>query len=86
MWRNMTKGKKCCHEANICFDCQNAVPNAETGRGCPWSERFEPVPGWTAELTTVNRNWNSSPTYAITDCPLFIPDERSVDRYGRITE
>ena len=71
---------------NICIDCQNAVPNAEKGRGCPWSERFEPVPGWTAELTMVNKNWNSGMTYEITDCPLFIADERKVDYHGRIID
>lgn len=74
------------HEANICFDCQNAVPNEETGRGCPWSEHFEPVPGWTATETVVNKNWNSAPTYSITACPLFIPDERKMDFYGRSVE
>ena len=71
---------------NICFDCQNAIPNPETGRGCPWSERFEPVEGWTAELAVLNPNWNPSLTYHITACPLFLADERKVNHRGRIIE
>ena len=81
----MTNKSKFDHKANICFDCQNAVPNGED-RGCPWSERFEPVPGWTAELAVTNPHWNPSLTYEITACPLFIADERKVNHYGRIIE
>ena len=67
---------------NICFDCQRACG------GCSWSEldpetdkpRFEPVPGWTAEKTKLNRGEpnGSRPfmeTYHITACPLFVPDD-----------
>lgn len=50
---------------NICFDCQNAVC------GCEWSTNFEPVPGWTAEKTTVS----GMDTYHIVACPKFKRDE-----------
>lgn len=59
--------------ANICFDCKNAVPD-DQGHGCPWSRKFEPVPGWTAEPVMMGGNSNSVNTYSITACPLFDPD------------
>ena len=64
--------------ANICIDCKNALG------GCSWSEidvntrkvRFKPVPGWTAEKTTIgnhqNGKWRKAiETYHITACPQF---------------
>lgn len=62
--------------ANICFDCKNAVPDKE-GHGCPWSRKFEPVPGWTAEPTTIRQGYkyDAVDTYIITECPLFDPDD-----------
>lgn len=62
---------------NICFDCKNAVPDSE-GHGCPWSRKFEPIPGWTAEPTVLGtgKSYTATDTYEITDCPLFDPDDK----------
>ena len=62
--------------ANICFDCTNAVPD-DNGHGCPWSRKFEPVPGWTAEPTVLNPGgrYDRTETYRITACPLFERDQ-----------
>lgn len=68
---------------NICFDCINSVPDRQ-GHGCPWSERFEPVPGWTAVPSKLLVNTSKkhrtykyyADTYRIIDCPQFIRDER----------
>lgn len=66
-------------ECNICAECKNALG------GCSWSEidpntrkvRFEPVPGWTAEKTTIGKHqagkWSRAiETYHITACPQFV--------------
>lgn len=53
---------------NICFNCIHAAPDRK-GHGCPWSRRFEPVPGWTAK--PVKGVSNGCDTYEITDCPMF---------------
>ena len=55
--------------ANICFDCQNAVPSKKRGTGCPWSRAFKPVPGWTATPCVIDRG--GIETYRITACPQF---------------
>ena len=61
---------------NICFDCKNAVPD-KRGHGCPWSRKFEPVPGWTAEPVILNQGsrYTETETFRITACPLFDPDD-----------
>lgn len=64
----------------ICPDCENCVPNPETGKGCSWSRQFKPVEGWTAEKTKiVNRTIEEGKEYTIDsykvlDCPLFKSD------------
>lgn len=68
------KIKKGC--ANICFDCNNSVPDSR-GHGCPWSRKFEPVPGWTEEPVILGTGKNClTPTFHITACPMFDRDER----------
>lgn len=62
------------HMANICFDCKNAVPD-NNGHGCPWSRKFEPVPGWNAKPVTVGAGAYTVDTYQIRDCPLFDPED-----------
>lgn len=75
------KRRKC--GTNICFDCQRACGD------CSWSEidqktrkpRFEPVPGWTAEVVHYPAWMNGNKakyeeTYHITACPLYISDRR----------
>ena len=63
-------------KANICIGCKNAVPD-NRGHGCPWSENFDPVPGWTAKKVILNpgRIYDETETYQITACPLFDPDK-----------
>ena len=68
-------------QANICFDCENALG------GCSWSAldpvtgkpQFKPVPGWTAKptkrITTSGYEKIVMDTYSIKACPLFVPDE-----------
>lgn len=82
-------GSKC----NICFDCKNACG------GCSWTEldpntgkvRFEPVPGWTAEKTSMlicprgsEKKWVI--TYRITGCPLFEHDDYRPSNNVMLTE
>lgn len=55
-----------------CWSCANAVPSV--GTGCPWSERFEPVPGWKAKLRVISTSNGSVYTYQITRCPLYRPE------------
>ena len=60
---------------NLCGDCENAVPNGKERR-CPWAERFEPVPGWTAEkvpfaVSVERKSQASGYSYNVTACPLF---------------
>ena len=42
----------------------------EGSRGCSWSERLTPVPGWDAVLSG-NREFE---TYSVLACPEFVPD------------
>lgn len=80
---NYSKKKK---KDTICFDCENAVPNNETGKGCSWSRCFKPVEGWTAEKTViVNRDRSDEKTYttdsfAVYECPKFVSD---VEKYAK---
>ena len=55
----------------LCWSCQNAVPT-EDGRGCEWSREFQPVPGWTAEMTT---KCGYGVTWCVTECPKFVADQ-----------
>ena len=64
-------------KTNICLYCKKAVGF------CSWSEvdpatkqiRFVPVPGWTAEPTIQKKGSTKTPTYHITACPEFDPDD-----------
>lgn len=56
----------------LCWSCANAVPSEETGRGCEWSARLEPVPGWTA--TRSEKGYGG--TWKITKCPKFVQEAR----------
>lgn len=53
-----------------CWTCIHSVPN-KIDRGCPWSKRFEPVPGWNA--TPIIKKGELS-TYCIQDCPQYVRD------------
>lgn len=59
-------------EDQLCWDCQRAIGL------CPWSQRGEAIKGWTAEKTLIPNGEISEFTesYKITQCPLFIKDEK----------
>ena len=44
--------------------------------GCPWSARFEPVPGWKAKPVQKSGNNTNPPidTYDIKFCPMYVND------------
>lgn len=63
------------NRASICIDC---------GRGgglCPWSQRFEPIPGWKAEkvILRTQRGGKSKheEIFKVIECPGFCRRERS---------
>ena len=49
----------------LCWTCKNAVPTKTSG--CVWSERFEPVAGWTAEKNEITG------AFRVFDCPHYKP-------------
>lgn len=53
----------------ICWTCQNAVPDAK--HGCSWSERFEPVKYWRADVTDNG--------FRVRSCPEYVPDAEGRD-------
>lgn len=62
----------------LCWKCQNAVPNMH-GRGCEWSRRFKPVPGWDAdeeEMCMSEDPPRYDTSYFVRSCPKFLADER----------
>lgn len=72
------KKKRVCNKAHdsICWKCRKATG----GRGCPWADNFEPVPGWEAIegricFTGTYRDGtpyrHETPTYDVHYCPLF---------------
>lgn len=65
---NKQKDKGNGKRQQLCWDCQRALPR----RGCSWADKFEPVKGWTATPKVMSGGIH---TFAITKCPLFIPDK-----------
>jgi hypothetical protein len=65
------------HGQSLCWGCQRASEGPH--KTCPWSARFEPVPGWTAAPTRQKcantRRVFFTESYCVTACPLFLPDE-----------
>ena len=51
--------------AQPCTTCKNFAG------GCEWSERFEPVPNWVAEPTTIGRYSYNIKSYKIISCPKY---------------
>ena len=53
-----------------CWTCVNY------NGGCPWSARFEPVPGWDADPVQKSGNNTNPPidTYDIKSCPMYVND------------
>lgn len=56
------KGKGGAVRDTICWGCENAVPDLEGTRGCPWSREQKPVEGWMAE---------QDGGYTVKECPLY---------------
>lgn len=66
---------------NICFDCKKACGQCSWSAADPLTGEllFQPVPGWTAEKIEQNGKYRckySGPTWHITACPLFEPDDK----------
>ncbi len=69
------KGKS----SQLCWDCQRALPL----RGCPWADNFQPVEGWTATPKVLTGNVH---TFAIRECPLFLPDKPATEDTEEVPE
>jgi hypothetical protein len=65
-------------DEQLCWGCKNA-----TGL-CPWSHDGEEIEGWKAEKTVIpgGAGREDIPSYKITECPMFEPDERRSKRAG----
>ena len=50
----------------LCWRCIKSANN-----GCSWSERFEPVEGWTAVPTKIKFCDYTDDSYRVIDCPEF---------------
>lgn len=70
-------------ERTLCENCQNAVPNADSSRGCNWSMYFKPVEGWNAVPTIIRqgqydsfgtKKMKTTHSFHVIDCPEFIHD------------
>lgn len=70
--------KRNCNKAHdsICWKCRKS----SGGRGCPWADKFEPVPGWeaiegkiwfTSKYQDGTAYRHETPTYDVHYCPLF---------------
>lgn len=66
---------RCTPSMTICWECANAVPDRNIGRGCSWSLYGEPVEGWTAERTKIKNRGKvaeESNSYQVIACPEFV--------------
>ena len=63
----------------LCWLC------AKAGGGCAWSDRFEPVDGWTARPTRLRLEGKlGRDSYEVVQCPEFKPE--SVHKMKRIDD
>lgn len=73
------------NQTQLCWFCQNAIPTRDGRRGCSWSTKFEPVPGWDAEETVLYQEANGRQmalnSYRIISCPQFVEDEPRVEEW-----
>ena len=76
----MSKSSK----TTLCWLCANAVPSEKYG--CAWSTRYEPVPGWDADVSTTNwaEQWDET-IYCVKKCPQFIP-QRNAEQVDKSPE
>lgn len=66
----MPKG---CKPPTLCWDCARSV--GPRSNRCSWANDFEPVKGWTAELTVVHAgNAGETTSYYVSRCPEFVRD------------
>lgn len=57
-------------KGSLCWDCAKAING-----GCPWSQKYEAVPGWKAKKTIIKVNDNCSiDSFVVLKCPLFEDD------------
>lgn len=71
------------HPPSLCWECARVYAN----RGCPWANRFEPVPGWDAEetlLISYDGEAHNVRSYNVRACPLFNRD--AIIRNGKFCE
>lgn len=68
---------------SLCSDCQQPIG------ACSWEREFKPVPGWTAEETTVcmwgkhgKRKRKTVTSYEVTACPLYQPPKNKAVKPG----
>lgn len=58
----------CPQAQSICFECERSMRGS-----CPWRERFEPYPGWTAEKTALKCGGTvTTVSYNVRACPGFV--------------
>jgi len=56
---------------SICWNCERSCS------GCPWSRRFEPVPGWIATPTIIHMHgYGIMESFRVDACPLFKEDAK----------
>ena len=56
----------------LCWFCSKACG----GSDCPWANKLQPVPGWTAKPSIVMSNYNQINTFRIFECPLYEKEKR----------
>lgn len=64
----MIRRRRKLNRESICLGCINSVPCVEDRRGCEWSIRYMPVPGWKAVKTGTS--------YLVSACPKYRKDEK----------
>lgn len=66
---NTAPGISAANRSSLCFECSRG------GGLCSWSQRFEPVPGWTAEKISLRTQRKGKArqmeTYRVIDCPGY---------------
>ena len=81
--KRQPKVPRCTPNSQLCWSCAKATD----GELCPWVKDFTPVKDWTASptkrllYTRENEEEVWEDTYIITQCPLYLNDDKS--REGR---
>lgn len=82
--RHHAKGINPGYKTNPCADCQRYTLYPMS---CPWEQRWEPVPGWTAKpvklvISSDKNRMYIADTWHILHCPLYIPPNRTNEQDG----